>query len=269
MIASAKRLPTHFRFGAATASYQVEGAVHDDGRGPSIWDTFSHTPGAVDRGETGDVACDHYHRWREDVAIMADLGLDAYRFSVAWPRVQPRGRGPVNSAGIAFYDRLVDSLLEHGIDPVVTLYHWDLPQALEDQGGWGARSTAQAFGDYAGHVARALGDRVGIWTTLNEPWCAAFLGYASGFHAPGRTEPETALRAAHHLNLAHGMGIQAVRAELGQNAACSVTLNLHHLRPYDPDSDDDRDVVRRLDAVGNRVFTGPMLKGTYLRRPDR
>ena len=263
MIAAARRLPQHFRFGAATASYQVEGAVDDDGRGPSIWDTFSHTPGNVARGETGDVACDHYNRWPEDVTIMADLGLDAYRFSVAWSRIQPTGRGGPNAAGIAFYDRLVDALLERGIDPVVTLYHWDLPQALEDQGGWGARSTADAFGDYAGQLARALGDRVRIWTTLNEPWCTAFLGYGSGVHAPGRTEPETALRAAHHLNLAHGHAVEAVRAELGQEAPCSVTLNLHRFRPYDAGSNDDRDVIRQLDAVGNRVFTGPMLGGSY------
>lgn len=263
MITAARRLPPHFRFGAATASYQVEGAVDDDGRGPSIWDTFSHTPGSVDRGETGDVACDHYNRWREDVSIMADLGLDAYRFSVSWSRIQPTGRGAPNPAGIAFYDQLVDSLLERGIDPVVTLYHWDLPQALENEGGWGVRSTAEAFGDYGRVLAQALGDRVRVWTTLNEPWCAAFLGYASGVHAPGRTEPDTALRAAHHLNLAHGLGTQAIRAELGGSVRCSVTLNLHHFRPHDEGSDDDRDVIRRLDAVGNRVFTGPMLKGAY------
>jgi beta-glucosidase len=261
--ATARRLPADFLLGSATASYQIEGGVREEGRGPSIWDTFSHTPGRTLNGDTGDVACDHWHRWREDVAIMAGLGLDAYRFSVAWPRVQPDGTGAPNVRGLAFYDRLVDALLEAGIDPVVTLYHWDLPQALEDRGGWPARETAEAFGVYAGHVAAALGDRVHTWTTLNEPWCSAYLGYASGVHAPGRTEPEAALRAVHHLNLGHGLAVQAVRAELGETARCSVTLNLHALRPADAGSEADRDAVRRLDALANRAFTGPMLDGAY------
>ncbi|MFB9238221.1 GH1 family beta-glucosidase [Plantactinospora siamensis] len=259
----ARELPASFRFGSATASYQIEGAVREDGRGPSIWDTFSHTPGRTRNGDTGDVACDHYHRWREDIGLMSDLGLDAYRLSIAWPRIQPDGRGRPEPRGLAFYDRLVDGLLSAGIDPVVTLYHWDLPQALEDRGGWTVRETAEAFGEYAGHVAAALGDRVSMWTTLNEPWCSAYLGYASGVHAPGRTEPEGALRAVHHLNLAHGLGVQAVRAELGEAARCSVTLNLHALLPADPSSAADRDAVRRLDALANRAFTGPMLDGAY------
>ena len=181
--------PEGFIWGAATAAYQIEGATAEDGRGPSIWDTFSHTPGKVRGGDTGDVAADHYHRFAEDVDLMAALNLGAYRFSVAWPRIQPDGSGPVNPAGLAFYDRLVDELLAEGIAPAVTLYHWDLPQALEDAGGWPARDTAHRFADYAAMVHDALGDRVDLWTTLNEPWCSAHLGYWNGIHAPGRTEP--------------------------------------------------------------------------------
>ncbi|GAA1876772.1 GH1 family beta-glucosidase [Lapillicoccus jejuensis] len=252
--------PEGFLFGSATASYQIEGAVAEDGRTPSIWDTFSHTPGKVRRGETGDVAADHYHRMPQDVALMRRLGLQSYRFSVAWPRVVPHGRGPVNAAGLAFYDRLVDELLGAGIQPIVTLYHWDLPQELEDGGGWAARSTAEAFGPYATAVAEALGDRVHTWTTLNEPWCSAYLGYASGVHAPGRTDGESALKAVHHLNLAHGLACQAVRAVL-PSARMSVTHNLHVVHPADPSSADDLDLVRRMDALGNRAFLQPQLEG--------
>ncbi|MBH0247509.1 family 1 glycosylhydrolase, partial [Streptomyces cavourensis] len=195
--------PTGFVWGAATAAYQVEGAATENGRTPSIWDTFSHTPGKVLNGDTGDVAADHFHRYRDDVALMKRLGLKAYRFSVSWSRVQPTGRGPAVERGLDFYRALVDELLEAGIEPVATLYHWDLPQELEDAGGWPERATAERFAEYAAIMARALGDRVGTWTTLNEPWCTAFLGYGSGVHAPGRTEPAAALRAAHHLNLAY------------------------------------------------------------------
>ena len=184
-------------FGAATASYQIEGAVHEDGRGPSIWDTFSHTPGATRNGETGDIACDHYHRYRQDVALMNELGLDAYRFSIAWPRVQPDGSGAVNPAGLEFYDRLLDELCAHGIKPVATMYHWDLPQPLEEAGGWTVRDTAYRFADYAAVVQHAFGDRVARWITLNEPFCSSMLGYGSGRHAPGRREGLRALAAAH------------------------------------------------------------------------
>ncbi|WP_375401616.1 GH1 family beta-glucosidase [uncultured Amnibacterium sp.] len=254
-----RTFPADFTFGAATASYQIEGAVEEDGRGPSIWDTFSHTPGKVDRGDTGDVADDHYHRLEEDLDLLQSLGLAAYRFSVSWSRVLPTGRGPVNQAGIDFYGRLVDGLLARGIQPVATLYHWDLPQALEDEGGWTVRTTAEAFREYARVLAAALGDRVHTWTTLNEPWCSAYLGYANGVHAPGRADPLAALQAAHHLNLAHGMGVQAIREAL-PGARCSVTLNLHVFRPV---GDTGAEAVRRLDAVANRVFLGPMLQGAY------
>ena len=255
--------PAGFLFGTATASYQIEGAVTEDGRTASIWDTFSHTPGKVLNGDTGDVADDHYHRWREDVAILRDLGVGAYRFSVAWPRVQPGGSGGFNTAGLDFYSRLTDELLANDILPVVTLYHWDLPQELEDAGGWAVRSTAEAFEPYAAKLAEVLGDRVHLWTTLNEPWCSAYLGYASGVHAPGRHEPAAALAAVHHLNLAHGLGIRAIRGVLGDDTACSVTLNLHVFKPGDESSEQDNDLVRRLDALGNRAFLGPMLDGEY------
>ncbi|OSC56195.1 beta-glucosidase, partial [Streptomyces sp. 4F] len=183
---AAKTFPKGFLWGSATASYQIEGAATEDGRTPSIWDTYARTPGRVRNGDTGDTATDHYHRWREDVALMADLGLGAYRFSLAWPRIQPTGRGPAVQKGLDFYRRLVDELLDKGIQPVATLYHWDLPQELEDAGGWPERATAERFAEYAALAADALGDRVKTWTTLNEPWCSAFLGYGSGVHAPGR-----------------------------------------------------------------------------------
>ncbi|MGW2474616.1 GH1 family beta-glucosidase [Streptomyces sp. NPDC001665] len=254
--------PTGFVWGAATAAYQVEGAAAEDGRTPSIWDTFSRTPGKVRNGDTGDIAADHYHRYRDDVALMKQLGLKAYRFSISWSRVQPTGRGPAVQRGLDFYRKLVDELLEAGIKPVATLYHWDLPQELEDAGGWPERATAERFADYTAIMAGALGDRVGTWTTFNEPWCSAFLGYGSGVHAPGRTEPASALRAAHHLNLAHGRAIEVLRGQLPAAAQTSVTLNLHQVRPLTP-SPEDADAARRIDAVGNRVFTGPMLHGAY------
>ncbi|SEF00087.1 GH1 family beta-glucosidase [Ruania alba] len=258
-----RTFPPDFVWGSATAAYQVEGAAAEGGRGPSIWDVFSHTPGTTLNGDTGDVAIDHYHRMRADVALMAELGLGAYRFSVSWPRVQPGGRGEPNAEGLAFYSALVDALVEHGITPVVTLYHWDLPAELQTTGGWTNRESAYAFAEYARIVARALGDRVQMWTTLNEPWCAAFLGYASGVHAPGITDPVAALQAAHHLNLAHGLAATAIRAELGPDTKVSVTLNTHVNRPADPDHPGDVDAVRRLDAVGNRIFLDPMLRGHY------
>ncbi|MDD9206328.1 GH1 family beta-glucosidase [Georgenia sp. 10Sc9-8] len=254
------QFPAGFVLGSATASYQVEGAAHEDGRGPSIWDTFSHTPGNVWNGDTGDVADDHYHRLDEDLDLMADLGLHAYRFSIAWPRIQPTGRGPANPAGLAFYSRLVDGLLERGIRPIATLYHWDLPQALEDEGGWTNRATAEAFAEYARLVGTELGDRVATWTTLNEPWCSAYLGYGSGAHAPGRTDPLAALTAVHHLNLAHGLAVQALRSVVTNDPDFSITLNLHVLRG---EGEGAEEAVRQIDGIANRVFLQPLLEGGY------
>ncbi|HEU4898241.1 MAG TPA: family 1 glycosylhydrolase, partial [Actinomycetota bacterium] len=224
------RFPAGFVWGAATSAYQVEGAATQGGRGPSIWDTFARTPGRVAGGDTGEVAADHYHRYRQDTALMADLGLDAYRFSVAWPRVQPQGRGPVNPEGLDFYRRLADSLLERGIEPWVTLYHWDLPQALQDRGGWASRETTGRFADYAATVYAALSDRVANWTTLNEPWCAAFLGHAAGIHAPGVQDPATAVRAAHHLLVAHGQATRVMRA-IDARPRLGINLNLDPVTP--------------------------------------
>lgn len=252
--------PEGFVWGAATASYQIEGAAAEDGRGPSIWDTFSRVPGAVLDGHTGDVAADHYHRMPQDVAMMRDLGLDAYRFSIAWPRIQPTGTGAAVRAGLDFYSRLTDELLAAGIAPVATLYHWDLPQALEDQGGWMDRETAYRFADYAAIMATELGDRVSLWTTLNEPWCSAFLGYTSGGHAPGRTEGGASLAAVHHLNLAHGLAARAVRGVLGEQAPVSVTLNLHVVRP---DTPADAEAKARIDRIANEAFLQPMMEGSY------
>lgn len=254
-----------FLFGVATAAYQVEGAHAEAGRGPSIWDTFSHTPGKTLGGDTGDVACNHYHLWRSDLEIMAALGVDAYRMSISWSRVQPSGTGPLNRAGVDFYRRLLTRLNELGIRPVVTLYHWDLPQPLQDAGGWAVRSTALAFAQYARAIAQELGDLVADWTTLNEPWCTAFLGYCSGQHAPGVTNPATSLRVTHHLNLAHGLAVREIRDVLGTQARCSAVLNLHVVRPADPQSPDDAAAVARIEAVGNEIFLGPMLEG---RLPD-
>ena len=259
---SARPFPTGFVWGAATAAYQIEGAAGEDGRGPSIWDTFSHTPGAVIGGDTGDVATDHYHRMPEDVDLIAGLGLAAYRFSVSWSRVQPTGSGAVNRAGLDFYSRLVDRLLDVGVEPVMTLYHWDLPQALEDTGGWRVRDTAERFAAYAAIMGDALGDRVPTVTTLNEPWCSAFLGYGSGVHAPGIADHGAALAAAHHLNLAHGLGTAALRAVLPAQARVGVTLNLAVVRAASG-SEADADAVRHVDALANRVFLDPILLGRY------
>ncbi len=263
--AAGLRFPPGFVWGTATASYQIEGAAAEDGRTPSIWDTYSHTPGKVVGGDTGDVADDHYHRYREDVALMREIGVGSYRFSVAWPRITPevteRALGPVNEAGVAFYDRLVDELLAAGIAPAATLYHWDLPQALEDVGGWTNRATAERFAEYAEVVAGRLGDRIGTFITLNEPWCSAYLGYASGVHAPGRTEPVAALTAVHHLNLAHGLGTAAVRRAAPQ-AQVALTLNLAWVRPAS-DSDADVAAARRIEGLQNRVFLDPAMRGQY------
>jgi beta-glucosidase len=254
--------PTGFVWGTATAAYQIEGAAAEDGRTASIWDTFSRTPGKVRNGDTGDIAADHYHRYREDVALMAGLGLGAYRFSLAWPRIVPGGRGPVNEAGLDFYDRLVDELLGAGVSPVATLYHWDLPQELEDAGGWTNRDTAYRFAEYAAGAARRLGDRIPTWTTLNEPWCSAFLGYGNGVHAPGRRNPADALAAHHHLLLAHGLGTAALRAELPAGSEVSLTLNLAAVRPVS-ESPADLDAARRIDGLANRIFLDPVFHGRY------
>lgn len=251
------RFDPGFLWGAATSSYQIEGAAAEDGRAPSIWDTFAATPGKVDNGDNGAIAADHYHRYREDVALMADLGLRAYRFSIAWPRVQPLGSGTINQRGLDFYRRLTDSLLERGIEPWPTLYHWDLPQPLEDAGGWPARDTALRFADYAAAVHDALSDRVTCWTTLNEPWCSAFLGYATGRHAPGRREPAAAVRAAHHLLIGHGLAAQAMAG-----SRVGITLNLSHVSP-ETSAEADLDAARRIDGMQNRLFLDPLLQGSY------
>ena len=258
--AGSLQFPPGFVWGAATAAYQVEGAVTEDGRGPSIWDTFSHTPGAIADGTTGDIAADHYHLYAEDVGLMAEIGLRAYRFSVAWSRIVPTGSGEVNHKGIDFYSRLVDALLEQGITPVATLYHWDLPQSLQDAGGWANRDTAKRFAEYAAVVGRALGDRVATFSTLNEPWCSAFLGYGNGLHAPGIADPTLALRAAHHLLLAHGRGVAALRDTIPTSAQVSLTLNLFVVRGA---SASDGDAVRHVDGMANRIFLDPILRGAY------
>ncbi|MGL4745493.1 MAG: GH1 family beta-glucosidase [Dermatophilaceae bacterium] len=257
-----RTFPPGFLWGAATASYQIEGAHDEDGRTPSIWDTFSRTPGRVLNGDTGDVACDHYHRMPQDVALMAGLGVDAYRFSVAWPRIVPTGTGAVNPAGVAFYDRLVDTLLEHGIRPFVTLYHWDLPQVLDDRGGWLNRDVAGWFAEYAAAVVGALGDRVRNWTTLNEPWCSSILSYAIGAHAPGHRDPARSMVAAHHLMLAHGTAVPVIR-ERCPGAEVSITVNPSHV--YGPDDGDefDADAVRRADNATNGLFLDPIFRGAY------
>lgn len=257
----AGQFPAGFRWGVATAAYQVEGAVTEDGRGPSIWDTFTAVPGHVADGSDGSVACDHYHRSPEDLDLMSWLGVSAYRFSLSWSRILPGGGSRVEDRGLDFYDRLVDGLLARGIDPVATLYHWDLPQPLEDAGGWPERDTAYRFADLAVAAQSRLGDRVRTWVTLNEPWCSAFLGYASGLHAPGRREPGAALRAAHHLLLGHGLATQALRAG-GVAAEVGVTLNLYPVHPASEDPA-DLDAARRIDGMANRLFLDPVLTGRY------
>jgi beta-glucosidase len=259
---SAIRFPEGFLWGAATAAYQIEGAVDEDGRGPSIWDTFSHTPGRVLRGDTGDVACDHYHRWEDDLDLLVDLGVTSYRFSVAWPRVIPAGDGIVNAAGLDFYDRLVDGLVARGIAPMTTLYHWDLPQALQDaRGGWANRDTAARFADYTAVVAERLGDRVSHWLTLNEPYCSAFVGHLEGRHAPGVRDEATAVTALHHLLLAHGLGVEALRAA-GVTGQVGITCNLTSPHPATA-RQEDIDAARRLDLYENRMFLDPLFRGAY------
>ncbi|MDF6064863.1 GH1 family beta-glucosidase [Streptomyces sp. NPDC052071] len=256
-------LPAGFRWGVATSSYQIEGAASEDGRTPSIWDTFCRVPGAVHHAEHGDVACDHYHRMPEDVELIAGLGVDTYRFSLAWPRIQPGGRGPANAKGLDFYKRLVDELQGRGVTPWVTLYHWDLPQELEDAGGWPARDTALRFAEYAMLAYEALGDRVEHWTTLNEPWCSAMLGYAYGAHAPGRTDMGDAMGAVHHLLLGHGLAARQMREAAGSDPLeLGITLNLGTATP-ETGSDADREACRRADGMGTRLYLDPLVHGRY------
>lgn len=260
-MSAAAPFPDDFVWGVATAAFQIEGALQADGRGESIWDRFTHTPGKIRNGDIADVACDHYNRWREDVSIMRRLGVTGYRFSISWPRVVPGGGGEVNPAGLDFYDRLVDALLDAGITPFPTLYHWDLPQALEDCGGWPRRATAHAFADYAGAVASRLGDRVEHWVTINEPWCVAELGYRVGEHAPGRREPDAAMDAAHHVLLAHGLGMQAMRAA-APNASVGIVSNIDVKTPRSAHPADIR-AAELEDVFRNRWYLDPVFRAEY------
>jgi beta-glucosidase len=255
------RLPAGFRFGVATAAYQIEGAARADGRGESIWDRFAHTPGKVAAGDTGDVACDHYRRWRSDLDLMRSLGVESYRFSIAWPRVLPDGAGSSNPLGLAFYRELAEGLRERGIEPIATLYHWDLPQALQEQGGWAARDTAERFAEYAALVGAELGDVVSEWITVNEPWVVAFQGHAYGNKAPGLRDWPTALRAAHHLLVGHGLAVQALRAAV-PGAEVGIALNLAPVHP-EGSAPANRCAAQRWDGHLNRWFLEPVLRGGY------
>lgn len=253
--------PEGFLWGVATSAFQIEGATSEGGRGESVWDRFTRRPGAIADGSDGSVACDHYHRWREDLGLLRELGVGAYRFSVAWPRVVPLGRGAVEARGLDFYDALVDGLLEAGIRPFVTLHHWDLPQRLQDAGGWTSRRTVDAFVDYAEAVSMRLGDRVRDWTTHNEPWCVATLGHERGVHAPGLRDRGTALRAAHHLLLAHGRAVPVLRRN-SRGARVGIVLNLIPAYPASP-SAADLEAARRFDGAVNRWYLDPVLRGRY------
>ncbi|MFQ3536387.1 MAG: GH1 family beta-glucosidase [Aggregatilineales bacterium] len=253
--------PLDFVWGAATASYQIEGAAREDGRGECIWTRFSHTDGKVKGAHTGDIACDHYHRYADDVALMAQLGLRAYRFSIAWPRLLPEGAGAPNQAGLDFYSRLIDKLLEAGITPFATLYHWDLPQRLEDRGGWTSAEMPEWFAEYTALCAKHYGDRLKHWITLNEPWCTAFLGYYLGIHAPGLRDERAAFRAAHHTHLAHGRAMQVLRQML-PGAQLGITLNLAPVQPL-TDSPSDVQAAQVFDGLQNRWFLDPVFKGCY------
>ncbi len=253
--------PADFVWGTATSSYQIEGAWTADGKGESIWDRFAHTPGMIKDGTNGDVACDHYNRWREDVALMRSLNMRAYRFSIAWPRVFPDGRGRIQPKGVDFYNRLVDELLANEITPFVTLYHWDLPQALQEQGGWAARSVVDAFADFADVVSRALGDRVKHWITINEPWCVSMLSHYEGAHAPGLRDGVQALRAAHHTLLAHGAAVPVLRSN-SPDAEVAITLNYTQSEPGSP-APEDYDAARIYDGYFNRWFFDPVFGRHY------
>jgi beta-glucosidase len=254
--------PADFLWGVSTSAYQIEGATQEDGRGASIWDTFVATPGTIFQGQTAEVAADHYHRYQEDVALMAELGLNAYRFSLAWPRILPEGTGAVNQRGLDFYDRLVDALLEKDIQPLATLYHWDLPLPLYQRGGWLSRETAYAFADYAEVVARRLGDRVKWWLTHNEPWCSAFLGYGVGIHAPGVRDVQSACVVAHHVLLSHGLALPRMRVHAQPNAQMGIALNLYPIYPAD-DTPETQAAAARADAFCNRWFLDPLYQAKY------
>jgi len=258
----AAAFPSTFLWGTATSSYQVEGATHEDGRGQSTWDVFSATPGKTYQGETGNVAADHYHRMPQDVELMAQLGVSAYRFSIAWPRILPDGRGNINTRGLDFYDRLVDALLAKSIRPVATLYHWDLPLALYNEGGWLNRDTAHAFADYAEVMARQLGDRVETWITHNEPWCSAYLGYGNGLHAPGMHDMQAAMTVGHHLLLSHGLAVPRLRAHAKAGSQVGIALNFTPVYPAD-DTPETANAVALADAFNNRWFLEPLYRGTY------
>jgi beta-glucosidase len=253
--------PEGFVWGAATSSHQIEGAFNEDGRGESIWDRFARTPGRIADGSDASVACDHYHRWRDDISLMKWLGIGAYRFSIAWPRIVPTGTGRVNPAGLDFYDALVDALLAEDIEPYITLYHWDLPQALEDKGGWRSRATVDAFVEYTNIVSACLGDRVRHWITHNEPWCIAQLGHEDGEHAPGHRNPVEAVRAAHHVLLSHGRAVDVIRRN-APGAEVGIVLNLCPAYPATPDAA-DRDAARRFDGLFNRWYLEPLFHGRY------
>lgn len=255
------RFPVDFVWGVATSAYQIEGAVDEDGRGASIWDSFARIPGKTLNGDVGDVACDHYHRYEEDVALMASLGVDAYRFSIAWPRVQPDGSGAWNEKGIAFYDRLLDVLLRHGISPHITLYHWDLPQALEDKGGWFSRDTAHRFSDYARTMAERFADRAATISTHNEPWCTSILGHHTGLFAPGYRDLDRAIQVSHHLLLSHGLAVQAIR-DAHPKAKLGIVLNQTVVTPAST-SELDRQTAEREYTNGTRWYMDPLLRGCY------
>lgn len=257
----AKRFPADFEFGVATAAYQIEGAVKENGRKPSIWDAFSHMPGRVFQGHSGNVACDHYHLWESDLDLIASLGVDAYRFSIAWPRIIPDGRGVVNDAGLDFYDRLIDGLIERNIKVFPTLYHWDLPLALQGYGGWTDRDTAEAFAEYTRVVVARLGDRMDALATFNEPWCSAYLGHLYGGHAPGEKNIDAAMAAVHVTNLAHGLGVQAARAERA-DIPIGIVLNAVSIFPAS-DSAEDIAAAERSFQFNNGAFFGPIFDGAY------
>jgi beta-glucosidase len=254
--------PPGFVWGAATAAFQVEGGPDVDGKGPSIWDTFTRSPGAIASGATADVACDHHRRYPEDITLLAELGLSAYRFSISWPRVQPYGTGPAERRGLDHYRRMVDACLERGVTPFVTLYHWDLPQALEDRGGWRARETAHRFAEYTALVGDALGDVVHHWITVNEPKVAAHAGYAAGIHAPGVHDPLGGVRAGHHLLLAHGLAVPVLRERTTSDAQIGISLDLTPVTPASASAEDVA-AARRFDGNFNRMYLEPVLRGTY------
>ncbi len=258
----ANPFPPDFLWGAATSAYQIEGAVHEDGRGQSIWDYFASLPGKTYQGQTGEIAADHYHHMEEDVALMAKLNLNTYRFSLAWPRILPEGTGKVNERGLDFYDRLVDELLKHGIRPLATLHHWDLPMALQDRGGWLVRDTAYAFADYAEVVARRLGDRIDWWLTHNEPWCISYLSYAMGIHAPGLHNKQLAANVGHHVLLSHGLAVPRLRAHISPQAQVGIAIDFYPVYAAD-DRPETQLAVQQADAFRNRWFVEPVFRGHY------